>query len=152
MHFRKKMIPQNFCYFFPHGKNSFLESGSWQFYVKKRMWRVNYFSFMLNYGQKILILNSAIPPCNFKIKFSETLCKTKILHESFGAYGQDRFSVLLQKFFWSSSFWDIYCDIYRPQRTKLMPPGYFLSEVFAKLVHFQKINWVKLVRKHGQLY
>ena len=33
---------------------------------KKGMWRVNYFSSMLNYGPKILILNIVIPPLQFQ--------------------------------------------------------------------------------------
>ena len=72
----------------------------------------------------------------------------KISHECVKIYGQGRlwpFCWLLQKLFWSSSFWDIYWDIYLPKRTKLMLPGSILSEVIAKLVYFQKINWVKLV-------
>ena len=47
-------------------KHNFPESCSWQFYVKERMWRVNYFSSMSNYGRKILILNIVIPPLQFQ--------------------------------------------------------------------------------------
>ena len=54
---------------------------------------------------------------NSKINFSEKLyIRQKILHESFEIFGQDRicsFCLLLQNLFWSSSFWDIYCYIYR---------------------------------------
>ena len=60
---------------------------------KERKWRLNYFSSMSNYGQKILIPKIAIPPsANSKIKVSEKLYITqKIPHKCFETYGQDWF-------------------------------------------------------------
>ena len=52
-----------------------------------------------------------------RIEFSETLYKTKLLHESWDLWAGPILAVLsllLQKFSWSSSSWDIYCGIYRP--------------------------------------
>ena len=60
-------------------------------------------------------------------KFSETLYKTKNPRQVFRNLRAGPIlavlSLLLQKLLWRSSFRDIYWDIYRPQRTKIMPPG-----------------------------
>ena len=61
-----------------------------------------------------------------KIKFSEILYKTKNpprVLRLMGRTDSGRSQVVASKVIWSSSCWDIYCGIYRPQRTKLMPPG-----------------------------
>ena len=55
------------------------------------MWRVNYFSSMLNYGRKILILNIVIPPLQYQKNSQKLYVRQKILDESFETYGQDRF-------------------------------------------------------------
>ena len=60
-----------------------------------------------------------------KIKFSETLRRksSTSLLRLMGRTDSGRSLFVVSNVFWSSSFWDIYCDIYRPQRTKLMLPG-----------------------------
>ena len=70
VHFRKNGFRRVFVTFsHMEKKQNFSESCSWQVYVKERMWRVNYFSSMLNYGRKMLILNIVIPPLQFQKYF-----------------------------------------------------------------------------------
>ena len=70
--FRKKRILQNFFSTSSHiekklkKKQNLPEPCCWQVYVRERMWRVNYFSSMLNYGWKILIPNIVIPLLQFR--------------------------------------------------------------------------------------
>ena len=106
------------------------------------MRRVNYFSSMLNYERKILILNNVIPPLQFQKLNSQKLYKTKILQESFEIYGQDRFwpfSVFCFKSFSGVlAFGILTGDIYRSKRTKLIPLGSFLLERLQNWYTFRK--------------
>ena len=65
IHFEEKIYSAKFFLLLPSQKKKLAKIVQLTSYVIECLWRVNYFSSMLNYGRKILILNIVILPSQF---------------------------------------------------------------------------------------
>ena len=93
--------------------------------LRKRMHVASelFFFYVELWAENTILQHLHTPLAISKIIFSEKIYKTKTLPRVFWELRPRPIlavlRLLLQKLFWSSSFWDIYCDIYLPQRTKV---------------------------------
>ena len=93
--------------------------------LRKRMHVASelFFFYVELWAENTILQHLHTPFAISKINFSEKLCisqksSTSLLRIT-GRTDFGRSQFVFQKLFWSSSFSDIYCVIYRPKRTKV---------------------------------